>query len=328
MAAHPVPRLPSGLADRLARLQAFFVRAFGPNGDLKALAVLLAAILFFAIRPSAVGNVKTFDAVPVRVSSSNPYVTVVDYFPKTTSVTLRGPRAKIDSFDRTQLAMEIEEAFPDTEGRVFRPLGAATLAGEEPLKFLSCPTDVVRVELDYTGAWETTDLVAVPALSGRPVEGGTATVRLDEGVAVVVKGSIRKLNAFRDTGLLLPTEPVDVEGKIASFDVPVAIKIPADSGITSVEPQTVLAHVDIAIAVTNRTETALPGLLKDVEPPPTAPALPGEAAPEGPEDAEGVPAVPDEEGAGAEDDADEAAADEDGTVPDDENDYVPDDPEE
>ncbi|MBQ9726165.1 MAG: hypothetical protein IJV65_01505 [Kiritimatiellae bacterium] len=269
MAPGSVPRLPSGLAARLGRLQALFVRAFGPNGDLKVLSVLLAAILFFAIRPFAVGNTKTWD-LPVRVASTNPYVTVVDFAPKTTSVTLRGPRNKIDSFDPTQLAMEIEEPFPDTEGRVFRPLGARTLHGAGALKFLSCQADKVRVELDYTGTWETTNLVAVPALSGRPVEGGTATVRLADGAVVVVKGSIRKLNAFRDTGLLLPTEPVDVEGKTASFDVPVAIKIPADSGITSVEPQAVLAHVDISIAVTNRTETAAPGLLKDVEPPPAA----------------------------------------------------------
>ena len=94
------------------------------------------------------------------------------------------------------------------------------------------------------------------------------TVRLEDPVVVVVKGPIRKINEFRDAGLLLPTEPVDVEGKTKSFSERVAIKIPADSGITSVEPETVLAFADISIAVTNRAETAAPVLLKDVEPPP------------------------------------------------------------
>ena len=272
MPGENVPKLPAGVDSGLERLQALCVRAFGPNGDLKVLSALLAALLFFLIRPFAVGNTKTF-SVPVRVSSSNPYVTVVDFAPKTASVTLRGPRNKIDSFDPSQLALEIEEAFPDTEGRVFRPLGARALRGEGDLNFLSCPVDVVRVELDYTAKWETTNLVALPQLVGRPVEGGTATVRLADPVSVVVKGSIRKLNEFRDAGLLLPTEPVDVEGKTKSFSETVAIKIPADSGITSVEPAAVLAYVDIAISVTNRTDTAAPDLLKNVEPP----ATPGEA---------------------------------------------------
>lgn len=272
MAGENVPKLPAGVKSGLERFQSFCVRALGPNGDLKVLSVLLAALLFFLIRPFAVGNTKTF-SVPVRVSSSNPYVTVVDFAPKTASVTLRGPRNKIDSFDPSQLALEIEEAFPDTEGRVFRPLGARALRGEGDLNFLSCPVDVVRVELDYTAKWETTNLVALPQLVGRPVEGGTATVRLADPVSVVVKGSIRKLNEFRDAGLLLPTEPVDVEGKTKSFSETVAIKIPADSGITSVEPAAVLAYVDIAISVTNRTDTAAPDLLKNVEPP----ATPGEA---------------------------------------------------
>ena len=139
-------------------------------------------------------------------------LSVTDFAPKTASVTLRGPRNKIDSFDPSQLALVVEEAFPDTEGRVFRPLGARALRGEGDLKFLSCPVDVVRVELDYTAKWETTNLVALPQLVGRPVEGGTATVRLADPVSVVVKGSIRKLNEFRDAGLLLPTEPLDGHG--------------------------------------------------------------------------------------------------------------------
>lgn len=272
MAAENVPKLPAGVSSGLERLRALCIRALGPNGDLKVLSVLLAAVLFFLIRPFAVGNTKTF-SVPVRVASSNPYVTVVDFAPKTASVTLRGPRNKIDSFDPSQLALVVEEAFPDTEGRVFRPLGARALRGEGDLKFLSCPVDVVRVELDYTAKWETTNLVALPQLVGRPVEGGTATVRLADPVSVVVKGSIRKLNEFRDAGLLLPTEPIDVEGKTKSFSEPVAIKIPADSGITSVEPAAVMAFVDIAISVTNRTDTAAPDLLKNVEPP-ASPAAP------------------------------------------------------
>ena len=313
MPGENVPKLPAGVDSGLERLQALCVRAFGPNGDLKVLSALLAALLFFLIRPFAVGNTKTF-SVPVRVVSSNPYVTVVDYAPKSTSVTLRGSRNKIDSFDPAQLALEIEEAFPDTEGRVFRPIGPRALRGAGDLRFLSCPVDVVRIELDYTAKWETTNLVALPQLVGRPVEGGTATVRLADPVSVVVKGSIRKLNEFRDAGLLLPTEPIDVEGKTKSFSEPVAIKIPADSGITSVEPAAVMAFVDIAISVTNRTDTAAPDLLKKVEPP--APPAEAETA-EKAEKAGGVEEAEEAEEAGTDEPAeeDEPAAGTDGPDP-------------
>ena len=267
MSATHAPKLPAGVSARIEGLRACCLRRLGPNGDLKVLSALLATLLFFLIRPFAVGNTKTF-AVPVRVVSENEKVSILDYSPKTASVTLRGPRTAIDSFDPTQLAMEIREEFPQGEGVVSRPAGAASLVGRGSLRFQSCSVDQIRIELDYTATWNTTNMVAVPAVAGRPVEGGTATVRLGEPVVVVVKGPIRKINEFRDAGLLLPTEPVDVEGKTKSFETPVAIKIPADSGITSVEPGFVHALVDIAIAVTNRTETAAPVLLKDVEPPP------------------------------------------------------------
>lgn len=271
-------------SSRLARLREPCVRVLGENGDLKVLAVLLAALLYFLIRPFAADSTKTF-SVPVRIVSSNSAVTVVDYAPRTVSVTLHGRQNQINSFDPAQLAMELEEAFPeeevetafaDDEGYIRRPIVPRMLRGNGDLRFLSCQADAVRIQVDYTGKWETENLVAVPALVGRPVEGGTATVRLDDPVAVVVKGSIRRLNDFRDRGLLLPTEPVDVEGKTTSFSQEVAIKIPADSGITSVEPAAVTAWIDIAIAVTNRTETAAPVLLKDAEPPPASGPEPDE----------------------------------------------------
>ena len=53
----------------------------------------------------------------------------------------------------------------------------------------------MRIELDYTAKWETTNLVALPQLVGRPVEGGTATVRLADPVSVVVKGSSVRMRA-------------------------------------------------------------------------------------------------------------------------------------
>ena len=267
MPARPAPKLPAGVSARLERLRVHCLRRLGPNGDLKVLSVLLAAFLFFLIRPFAVGNTKTF-TVPVRVVSENEKVSILDHSPKSATVTLQGPRKAIDSFDPAQLAMEIREAFPQADGRVSRSVGAASLVGRGSLRFLSCSVGEVRIELDYTASWNTTNMVAVPAVAGRPVEGGTAAVRLEEPVVVVVKGPIRKINEFRDAGLLLPTEPVDVEGKTKSFSDRVAIKIPADSGISSVEPGYVTAFVDISIAVTNRTETAAPVLLKDVEPPP------------------------------------------------------------
>ena len=99
-------------ASRLARLQAPCVRLFGENGDLKVLSVLLAALLFLLIRPFAADSTKTF-SVPVRVVSSNNAVTVVDYAPRTVSVTVHGRQNQVNSFDPSQLAMELEEAFPD-----------------------------------------------------------------------------------------------------------------------------------------------------------------------------------------------------------------------
>ena len=155
MSESRVPNLPAGVSNRLDRFRAGCRRRLGQNGDLKVLSAVLAAFLFFLIRPFAVGNTKTF-TVPVRVVSQNEKVSILDHSPKTATVVLQGPRTALDSFDPTQLAMEIAEDFPQADGRVTRPVGAASLVGRGGLRFLSCSADKVRIDLDYTASWNTT----------------------------------------------------------------------------------------------------------------------------------------------------------------------------
>ena len=116
-------------------------------------------------------------------------------------------------------------------------------------------------------------------------------------VTVTVYGSVKRLGAFSAKGIRLPTDPVDVEGKTESFDAVVAIRPPEDSGITSVEPAEVKAHVEIrthAAIDAGDIHVSAPILLKpeDVEPKPSD-AKP--AGPEAPADAAEAPAAPAEE---------------------------------
>ena len=89
-----------------------------------------------------------------------------------------------------------------------------------------------------------TGRIATPRLEGVPVQ-GSASVEMPTNLTVLVQGSKSKMEAFREKKILLPTSPINVEGKTESFDATVAILPPPDSGITKVEPATVTVHVDV-----------------------------------------------------------------------------------
>ena len=286
----------------------FARRALGRDGDLKVLAVLAAFVVYALVEPISAGIERTV-SVPVRVLPEGGTTAVVGVTPSAVAVTLRGNAAGFTAFDADALRVELRPE--PAEGALSDQLsvGPKDVTNVlDRLRVVAVSPASVAVEYDFMSKMVTTNFVARPRLLGRPIQ-AVASVSLPTNLAVTVYGSVKKLGAFAAKGIRLPTDSIDVEGKTESFDTVVAIRPPEDSGITSVEPSEVTAHVEIrtrAAIDADDIHVSAPILLKsdDAEPKPSdaRPAGPDASLPAGE-----PPSGPNEETSDAE--SEEAAPD-------------------
>ena len=278
----PFGRLLS-LAGRCARpFERAARRCLGPNGDLKVLAVLGAAVVYGFVEPLSAGIERTF-SVPVRVLPEGGMTAVLGVSPASVSVTLRGDAEDFTAFDADALRVELHPStnqlaiVPDVDPQsVTNELSAVLDVGPQDvagvldkLRIASVAPASVKVEYDYMSKMPV--YLAKPRTSGIPVQEGTAVASFHTNLALTAFGSVKKLSAFGAKRILLPTDPIDVEGKTESFDTTVAVRPPEDSGIERVEPAEVPVHVEIVIrasADAGDIDVATPVLLtpEDAEP--------------------------------------------------------------
>ena len=233
-------------------------RCLGPNGDLKVLAVLGAAVVYGFVEPLSAGIERTF-SVPVRVLPEGGMTAVLGVNPASVSVTLRGDAEDFTAFDADALRVELHPStnqlaiVPDVDPQsVTNELSAVLDVGPQDvagvldkLRIVSCSPSSVKVEYDYMSKMPV--YLAKPRTAGIPVQEGTAVASFPANLSLTAFGSVKKLSAFGAKRILLPTDPIDVEGKTESFDTTVAVRPPEDSGIERVEPAEVPVHVEIVI---------------------------------------------------------------------------------
>lgn len=221
-------------------------RFLGPNGDLMVVSLLVSGAILAAVHMKVVStrHERTFPA-PVSVKSPNDEVAVAAFDPLSVQLTLRGSQDELSSVDPARLAVEL---FPDAKkikgAEQSLNIRAKDVTGTGKLKLVSVEPSRIDVRYDIVAKWPMTGRIATPRLEGVPVQ-GSASVEMPTNLTVLVQGSKSKMEAFREKKILLPTSPINVEGKTESFDATVAILPPPDSGITKVEPATVTVHVDV-----------------------------------------------------------------------------------
>lgn len=225
---------------------ALYRRFLGPNGDLMVVSLLVSGVLLAAVHTKVVTtrHERTFP-VPVFVKNPNDSVAVASFDPVTVQITLRGSQDEIAAVDPARLAVEL---FPNAKkntglGQTVK-IRPRNVTGTGKLKLVSVEPSRIDVRYDDMVKWSMTGRIATPKLEGVPVQ-GSASVEMPTNVTVVVHGSRSKIEVFREKKILLPTSPINVEGKTESFDATVTILPPPDSGITRVEPAAVTVHVDV-----------------------------------------------------------------------------------
>lgn len=257
------------------RLNEVLCRFLGPNGNLKAGALLLSTVTILLIR-YGIGHEVSFE-VPVRIINRNPNTVIVDVNPSTIQVTLRGTRESVDKFNSAPLEA-VQEFAPaldcnrETDIHIDSiQLTPRSIRGMGNLRFVSANPRQISVTFEHTARLVTTNMVAKPVLVGTPLQ-GTASVSLPDPLEITFFGSYSQLITFRAKGLLIPTTPIDVDDKTESFKVPVSLRLPSDSGIISYAPSNIVASVEIrTVKSTKPIDISLPEYLpSDTPAPPKA----------------------------------------------------------
>ena len=233
----------------LQKIQEFVQRYLGFNGDLKVLALASAFVVFMLIR-ATIGHLETYK-VPVHATIDNQGYAIINFTPSEVEVELKGSADDIKSFDRTQLKVEvkIKSILQVNETNVtpsqveIVTLSQKNIVGSGKLRFVKITP--AKISVAHVKEFGMTMMVKQPELLGKPLQ-GEASVKLTSN-EVKVTGPESQLKKLIEKSVLLPTEPIDVTGKIQGFKKLVKVLAPDDSGISRVTPMEVEAQVDITI---------------------------------------------------------------------------------
>jgi YbbR domain-containing protein len=239
------------MPDRFQWLKNFFAH----NWLLKLLAVVMAVLIFYAIR-SATSDEVTYE-VPVEIKLEED-IAVHSQDPMTAKVTFRGAQEDLRRLDVKQIKAVVQSnaSDPGESERVTISSRNITGASGVMVKKISPETVTLTYDREITKKFN----IAEPKLIGAPLM-GKAAIEF-EPKFVIIRGSRRKLEKMESDVL---TEPVDVDGRVESFTKSVRVLPPVDTWVSSIEPGEITVKVNIVTESASRELLDVP-VLAVVEP--------------------------------------------------------------
>ncbi|MBL7114596.1 MAG: YbbR-like domain-containing protein [Kiritimatiellae bacterium] len=218
------------------------------NAGLKAMALVLAVLSFYAIR-GATSNERTLEVpVEARVEKG---VAILSQMPMTVEVTFRGTEEDVERLDKEELKAVIhpKASNPDQPEEIIKIL-PGDIEGSSRVRVTTINPNSVSLSFDR----ERSKLVAVrkPATTGTPLRGKVEISY--EPQFVMIHGSQRGLREVDS----VDTEAVDVDGRVQSFKKRVKILPPADTWVSKIEPDEVSVSVDLVTRVVDRVWSNVP----------------------------------------------------------------------
>lgn len=218
------------------------------NWELKLLAVLLAALTFFAIR-GATSFEERYD-VPVEIKVE-PGIAILDQNPRTVDVSVRGSREDLARLDEERMKIVLRCNATDPKGSERLVVGRRHLEGLEGVRVERIRPSIVMLTFDREAEKQVP--VAKPKVTGQPLVG---KIEIEyEPKFVTVRGPKRRLMIEE-----VYTEPIDVAGKVESFTKTVRVVPPGDTWVSRIEPSQITVNVRITKRTVSRTWEQVPVL--------------------------------------------------------------------
>ena len=204
------------------------------NWHLKLISLVLAAISFYAIR-NATGFEVRFE-IPVHVEIEKG-VAVLEQDPRTVEVTFRGSQEDLLRLEPAKLKAEIRTKTDLPTGPEILSIKPQDVKGVSGVRVVRVKPE--RVRLTFDREIEKRVSVGKPKIIGKPLLGHA---EIDyEPKSVIIRGSQLRLQG-KD---VLDTEPVDVEGRVESFNKELKILSPTDISGAQINPSVVQVKVSI-----------------------------------------------------------------------------------
>jgi YbbR domain-containing protein len=216
------------------------LRVVTASWGLKALAVVAAALTYYAIRTET-GHEVEYE-VPVIVKME-PGVAIREQNPMAVRVRFRGSQEDLLRLDHRKLQVWVNPTDEDRKNlEVSVPVKPGDVRGAEHVQTLRVEPPAVSLSFDREIG--TTAVVAKPKTVGTPLV-GKAEVEF-EPQTVHLRGPKRRLDELKKDGqIVVQTEPVDVDGRVKSFTRQLRVVPPGDTWVSQIEPSTVTAKVSI-----------------------------------------------------------------------------------
>lgn len=220
------------MANRFRPLNAAVVN----NWKIKLLALVLAALSFYAIRGKTSIEVRYDIPLEVEVEEG---VAILEQEPRTVQVTFRGSRQDLRDLEPALMRAVVSPKETDASGSREVELSHRNIEGATGVSVAQIRPRTARITFDREV--ERRLPVAKPKIRGKPLI-GRAEIDYEPRV-VLVRGPKRRLEIKE-----VFTEPIDVDGRVESFMKKVRV-LSGDTWISEIEPS------EITISVTIVTDT-------------------------------------------------------------------------
>ncbi len=228
------------MKDRLLqRLRRFLLN----NKGAKLLALLLAVITWYAIQPSISFETIVSD-VPVRVTVDSGWA-VLEQSPGSAEVHFRGSREGIRDLPLQQLEVAVDMRGEAYEETITVPLELSDVNAPPAVRpFHIRPSELV-LSVDQERGRE---VPVRPLIQGSPPEGYEVESVTTEPPTVTVSGPRQRLETIE----AIRTVPIDMEGRLQSFNVRVDLVSPSRTWTARMDPE----RVEVQVVLTERAATA------------------------------------------------------------------------
>lgn len=206
------------------------------NIGLKIMALVLALVAWYAVRETISNEIVVAD-VPLKIRVPEGWA-ILDQSVDMLNINLRGSQEDIRLLDRKQIkaVVDLRSRASDQPGEIL--LSSRNIEGIGGLRVLALTPNRVAIRLDR----ELEKKVPVKGKTlGKPLSGDVDKVACEPAV-VLLRGPAQHLASVE----WVFTEPVDVDGRVASFGKRSRVQPPATTWTALFDPPDVMVNISIA----------------------------------------------------------------------------------
>lgn len=212
------------------------------NKGIKIIALLLGVITWYAIREE-ISFEKDVTGIPIRILVDDGYA-LFDLDPTEATVRLQGPEDAVWNLNRENVRIQLDIRGRSSEGTLRIPLEPAHV--QTPGGVRTADIRPSRVFLSVDQVAETNVLVRAD-VEGELPQGFEVEAVVTRPATVRLRGPRQGLSEIKE----ISTAPIDLAGRLGSFELPVTLETPRVTWEARVDP----TFVNVAVTVVERSAT-------------------------------------------------------------------------